>query len=302
MSFDLSGEDSYSYIDDNSYNSPHLNSSSEHILKKLFKRNIYIFPHLPTFSEDEEDIITSNNNLSNVRFIFPFLRKNQEISSSKENMEKINILNNIDSCAGGVVTSNEVLCIELSSEKSTGNKTKKKQEQIFKITKLKKGIRYTKKDNILAKIIRHFFNNYLVNEITNIIKDLGSKLYFDKFPQNFILKAVKKNNKTNIWKMKLIEIFLDEELYTKEDKINYARNKDVIEHLKSEKYKNILEDSKFNIILNETISDIYNEYLVSNEYEQKIKSLEGKYGKEYIDKFNKYAKNLNQNFSDKNYI
>ena len=117
---------------------------------------------------------------------------------------------------------------------------------------------YTKKDNILAKIIRHFFNNYLVNEITNIIKDLGSKLYFDKFPQNFILKAVK---------MKLIEIFLDEELYTKEDKINYARNKDVIEHLKSEKYKNILEDSKFNIILNETISDIYNEYLVSNEYE-----------------------------------
>jgi len=27
---------------------------------------------------------------------------------------------------GGVVTSNEVLCIELSSEKSTGNKTKKK--------------------------------------------------------------------------------------------------------------------------------------------------------------------------------
>ena len=102
--------------------------------------------------------------------------------------------------------------------------------------------------------------------------------------------------------MKLIEIFLDEELYIKEDKINYARNKDVIEHLKSEKYKNILEDSKFNIILNETISDIYNEYLVSNEYEQKIKSLEGKYGKEYIDKFNKYAKNLNQNFSDKNYI
>ena len=133
MSFDLSGEDSYSYIDDNSYNFSHLNSSSEHILKKLFKRNIYIFPHLSTFSEGEEDIITSNNNLSNIRFIFPFLRKNQEISSSKENMEKINILNNIDSCAGGAVTSNEVLCIELSSEKSTGNKTKKNKNKYSKL-------------------------------------------------------------------------------------------------------------------------------------------------------------------------
>ena len=137
-----------------------------------------------------------------------------------------------------------------------------------------------------------------MNEITNIIKDLGSKLYFDKFPQNFILKAVKKNNKTNIWKMKLIEIFLDEELYTEEDKINYARNKDVIEHLKSEKYKNILEDSKFNIILNETISDIYNEYLVSNEYEQKIRAIKRKYEKEYVDKFEEYSKNIIRDFSE----
>ena len=190
--------------------------------------------------------------------------------------------------------------IDLSSEKSTKDKTKKNKIQIFKIIKLKKslGERYIKKDNIVIKIVRHFFNNYLVNEITKIIKDLGSKLYFDKFPQNFILNTVKKNDKDNIWRMKLIEIFLDKELYTKEDKIHFARNKDVLEHLKSENNKNILEDSKFNIILNKTISDIFNEYLISNEYEQKIRSIKRKYEKEYVDKFQEYSKNIIRDFSE----
>ena len=40
--------------------------------------------------------------------------------------------------------------------------------------------------------------------------------------------------------MKLIEIFVDEELYIKEDKVHFTRNKEVIKRLKSEKYKKIL--------------------------------------------------------------
>ena len=267
----------------------------------LLQRNLYIEPHLPYFSEDgNEDKNIRNDNLSHIRSIFPILINYSEITSSEENIRRNNILNIKDSKKSDVNDSNVMCYIDLSSEKSTKDKTKKNQIQIFKIIKLKKslGERYIKKDNIVIKIVRHFFNNYLVNEITKIIKDLGSKLYFDKFPQNFILNTVKKNNKDNIWRMKLIEIFLDKELYTKEDKIHFARNKDVIEYLKSENNKNILEDSKFNIILNKTISNIFNEYLISNEYEQKIRSIKRKYEKEYVDKFQEYSKNIIRDFSE----
>ena len=267
----------------------------------FLQRNLYIEPHLPYFSEDgNEDKNIRNDNLSHIRSIFPILINYSEITSSEENIRRNNILNIKDSKKSDVNDSNVMCYIDLSSEKSTKDKTKKNQIQIFKIIKLKKslGERYIKKDNIVIKIVRHFFNNYLVNEITKIIKGLGSRLYFDKFPQNFILNTVKKNNKDNIWRMKLIEIFLDKELYTKEDKIHFARNKDVIEHLKSENNKNILEDSKFNIILNKTISDIFNEYLISNEYEQKIRSIKRKYEKEYVDKFQEYSKNIIRDFSE----
>ena len=267
----------------------------------FLQRNLYIEPHLPYFSEDgNEDKNIRNDNLSHIRSIFPILINYSEITSSEENIGRNNILNIKDSKKSDVNDSNVMCYIDLSSEKSTKDKTKKNKIQIFKIIKLKKslGERYIKKDNIVIKIVRHFFNNYLVNEITKIIKDLGSKLYFDKFPQNFILNTVKKNNKDNIWRMNLIEIFLDKELYTKEDKIHFARNKDVIEYLKSENNKNILEDSKFNIILNNTISDIFNEYLVSNEYEQKIRAIKRKYEKEYVDKFEEYSKNIIRDFSE----
>ena len=267
----------------------------------FLQRNLYIEPHLPYFSEDgNEDKNIRNDNLSHISSIFPVLINYSEITSSEENIGRNNILNIKDSKKSDVNDSNVICYIDLSSEKSTKDKTKKNKIQIFKIIKLKKslGERYIKKDNIVIKIVRHFFNNYLVNEITKIIKDLGSRLYFDKFPQNFILNTVKKNNKDNIWRMKLIEIFSDKELYTKEDKIHFARNKDVIEYLKSENNKNILEDSKFNIILNNTISDIFNEYLVSNEYEQKIRSIKRKYEKEYVDKFQEYSKNIIRDFSE----
>ena len=71
----------------------------------------------------------------------------------------------------------------------------------------------------------------------------------------------------------------------------------MIKRLKPEKYKKILEDSKFNIILNMKISDVYNEYLNSDEYEIKIKSFK-KYGNVYFDKFQQIAGGLVENFND----
>ena len=255
----------------------------------------------------DDDKTTTNNDFLHTNPFFPNSINFSKLSSSNENDEIINILNEIDSNSIDEIDSKRLLYIDLLQEKNIEEKTKKDQKPIFKIIKLVKlserkkvklsGERYMEKDNILIKIGRNFFNIYLVGKITKIIKELGSKLYFDKFPRNFILNAVKKKNKKNIWKMKLIEIFVDEELYTKEDKVHFTRNKEVIKRLKSEKYKKILEDSEFNIILNMKISDVYNEYLNSDEYEIKIKSFK-KYGNVYIDKFQQIARNLIKNFNN----
>ena len=281
-------------------------SDTDHSLRTFIKNNAYIPQHFASFFLDD-DKTTPNNDFLHTNPFFPNSINFSKLSSSNDNDEIINILNEIDSNSIDEIDSKRLLYIDLLQEKSIEEKTKKDQKPIFKIIKLVKlserkkvklsGERYMEKDNILIKIGRNFFNIYLVGKITKIIKELGSKLYFDKFPRNFILNAVKKKNKKNIWKMKLIEIFVDEELYTKEDKVHFTRNKEVIKRLKSEKYKKILEDSEFNIILNMKISDVYNEYLNSDEYEIKIKSFI-KYGNVYFDKFQQIARNLIKNFNN----
>ena len=285
---------------------PPFDSDTDHSLRTFTKNNVYISQHFISFFLDD-DKTTPNNDFLHTNPFFPNSINFSKLSSSNDNDEIINILNEIDSNSIDEIDSKRLLYIDLLQEKSIEEKTKKDQKPIFKIIKLVKlserkkvklsGERYMEKDNILIKIGRNFFNIYLVGKITKIIQELGSKLYFDKFPRNFILNAVKKKNKKNIWKMKLIEIFVDEELYTKEDKVHFTRNKEVIKRLKSEKYKKIWEDSEFNIILNMKISDVYNEYLNSDEYEIKIKSF-NKYGNVYIDKFQQIARNLIKNFNN----
>jgi len=285
---------------------PPFDSDTDHSLRTFIKNNVYISQHFISFFLDD-DKTTPNNDFLDTNPFFPNSINFSKLSSSNDNDEIINILNEIDSNSIDEIDSKRLLYIDLLQEKSIEEKTKKDQKPIFKIIKLVKlserkkvklsGERYMEKDNILIKIGRNFFNIYLVGKITKIIQELGSKLYFEKFPRNFILNAVKKKNKKNIWKMKLIEIFVDEELYTKEDKVHFTRNKEVIKKLKSEKYKKILEDTEFNIILNMKISDVYNEYLNSDEYEIKIKSFKN-YGHVYIDKFQQIARNLIKNFKN----
>ena len=241
---------SYPIIVNKFHDFPPFDSDTYHSLRTFIKNNVYISQHFISFFLDD-DKTTPNNDFLHTNPFFPNSINFSKLSSSNDNDEIINILNEIDSNSIDEIDSKRLFYIDFSQEKSIEEKTKKDQKPIFKIIKLVKlserkkvklsGERYMEKDNILIKIGRNFFNIYLVGKITKIIKELGSKLYFDKFPRNFILNAVKKKNKKNIWKMKLIEIFVDEELYTKEDKVHFTRNKEVIKRLKSEKYKKILK-------------------------------------------------------------
>ena len=146
------------------------------------------------------------------------------------------------------------------------------------------------RDNMRKKIKRGFFNNALNKELNNKLKSIGSKKYFEKFPQSFVCDIDQKRN-NKILNMTLREIFEQSELYKKEDKkglINYYHNLLVIQ---SEEIK---ENEIFQIILNETILQLYQEYLNSDKF--KIDEIERlkKYNMndDYIERYKDLAKNL----------
>ena len=72
--------------------------------------------------------------------------------------------------------------------------------------------KYTYKDNILNKISRGFFNKYLIGKLNEILKLSGSILYFQKFPQIFVMNVIKKKNQ-GIWNMTPTQIFKNKEFY-----------------------------------------------------------------------------------------
>ena len=51
------------------------------------------------------------------------------------------------------------------------------------------------KDNVLKKIKRNFLNTALINKLNHKSRIIGSKLYFDKFPQLFVSDVDQKRNK-----------------------------------------------------------------------------------------------------------
>ena len=124
---------------------------------------------------------------------------------------------------------------------------------------------------------------HLVQKMTKTIKDAGSKDYFERFPKKFVLRAFNKENK-KIWKMNLIEIFKEN---------GFTQYLNIIDKLKED--KNIKNDSWANIFISMNIGDIYDDYLDSDEFKRIIGKLEEKYEKDYIEKFQNYAKNFAKN-------
>lgn len=124
---------------------------------------------------------------------------------------------------------------------------------------------------------------HLVQKMTKTIKDAGSEHYFERFPAKFVLRAFNKENK-KIWKMNLIEIFKEN---------GFTKYLNIIDKLKEA--KNIKNDSWANIFISMNIGDIYDDYLDSDEFKKIIGKLEEEYGKDYIEKFQNYAKNFAKN-------
>ena len=118
-------------------------------------------------------------------------------------------------------------------------------------------------DNIRKKIKRGFLNASLIKKLNDKLKNIGSKLYFERFPCNFACDVHKKRNK-EILDMKLKDIFEKEELYmneTDKGKLNYLHNLKVVQSQEIRQNKGIKN------ILNMTFVALYKEYINSNEFE-----------------------------------
>ena len=151
------------------------------------------------------------------------------------------------------------------------------------------------RDNIYRKIKRGFFNIALINMLNLELKNAGSKIYFGKFPQNFVIDITKSRNK-KILNMTLLQIFKKYELYKfekGEDLYKYKHN------LKMVQSEEILGNESIKRILNKTFSQLYTEYVNSDEFiKVEIKRLKGNNDDDYIKRYINLAKNLIKFFSN----
>ena len=142
-------------------------------------------------------------------------------------------------------------------------------------------------DNIRKKIKARFLKA-LKNALNAKLKSAGSKYFFTFLPQIFIINLSKKINKS-ILDLTLNELFsknfFNKKIEKKADLKKYNHNLFVLKYL--ENNKDICEKSKFNIIKDMKFSQIFNEYLISKEFEIEISTLiqqkeNDKYIKNYI--------------------
>ena len=276
----MSRENSYSSIENNFNSLYSLNSSTDKNIEEYFSRNRFIPLKSPIFSSDEKRT-TANDDISQENSFSPILRNNSELFSSNKNAERNNIFKEENTNQKDTIDKDKVLNANEKCKKSPEDKTKNNKKPLFKVIG-RKTRRYKKKYNILIKIMRNFFNKYLVEKINKIIRKSKSEHYFEKF-QKFLFGSIKKKNK-RIWKMNLNKIFEENE---------YCQYLIIIEDLK--KKENIEKDLWINIFLIMNISDIYDEYLDSIAFKGIIEKLKIQYGEEYIEKIQNNFKNFRKN-------
>lgn len=179
-------------------------------------------------------------------------------------------------------------------------KVKKKNQQLTRRKRHKSVKRKLKPDNIRKKIKSRFFKSIRMR-INKMLKEAKSKELFDLLPQCFIINITKKKNQQIMdmpFKTLLTYNFIAEEKNMEQhsntksakDKWNvdikkYDKNLRVICYL--EQNKEIAKKSKFDIIGNMTVAQLFDEYLKSAEFEKEVVKLRNEgnddsYIKDYI--------------------
>ena len=167
------------------------------------------------------------------------------------------------------------------------NKKRQRKKKVYK------GTKYMDNYNIKKKLLTHFLNGYIFNDNNNIIRK-RCKFCFVKFPQNLIKHFIAKERIKELFGMTLKEIYTKEELYDEKNiESHFARNSNFLNNLFTKvEFKNVLEQSGIKEKLGMKISDLFHEYINSDEFKNDIDGLRIESGDAYVEKYSKIAKNL----------
>ena len=254
--------------------------------KKSFKNEFNISYENKEFKDHLNEIFPLNNILSS---------ENIDINNIKNNKPMYSDLY-IDIKISGDKKNKDIYNLEISKlteEKIFSSKKTVKEKSADNDSESK----FQREDNCRRMIGRSFFNKFLKSKIESMERECRCILFFYNFPRKFIFEAVKKGNK-NFLEYTLEELIEKEELYKdKDSEISYGVNLKVIRELKSEKNRDIMEKYGYDKILKMNYRDLFEEYLKSNEFKQKIYKLKTK-EKLKADKFEYYSYLFIQGFSD----
>ena len=178
----------------------------------------------------------------------------------------------------------------LSNTQKVNNMLNKKRQRKKKVYK---GTKYMDNYNIKKKLLTHFLNDYIFNDNNNIIQT-RCIFCFEKFPQNLIKHFIAKERIKELFGMALKEIYTKEELYDEKNiESHFARNSNFLNNLFTKvEYKDVLEQSGIKEKLGMKISDLFHEYINSDEFKNDIDGLRIESGDAYVEKYSKIAKNL----------
>ena len=178
----------------------------------------------------------------------------------------------------------------LSNTQKVNNMLNKKRQRKKKVYK---GTKYMDNYNIKKKLLTHFLNDYIFNDNNNIIRK-RCIFCFKIFPQNLIKHFIAKERIKELFNMTLKEIYDKKELYGEKNiKSHFAPNSNFLNDLFSKvEYKDVLEQSGIKEKLGMKISDLFHEYINSDEFKNDIDGLRIESGDAYVEKYSKIAKNL----------
>ena len=257
----------------------------------LAKKSMYIIP----FSFNSLLIKkTQGEKFSFLNFDFskslnPSLTKRNSVNSFEENdkdkksnkvMFKVKSMNAQNKKQIFKVNYPDKVSLFTNTEKDNIPDEVKEKKMVKEIIKRKKRRpRKENKDNIRRKIKRGFLNTGVIKKLNQKLKNIGSNLYFMRFPQSFVSDIYRKTNK-EVVNMTLAEIFVNKEINTSKnrpDLNNYYHNLKVVN---SDEIKTNEEMQK---ILNMKYCDLFEDYINSDEFK--------------IDEINRLKrKNMNEEF------
>ena len=180
--------------------------------------------------------------------------------------------------------------ISESSKDNSGIQFAHKKRIRSKIPRKRKELQ----DNIRKKIKTRFFNNFIRLRLERELKLCKSKHYFEKYPTDFVSDIDRKRNKPFL-DMTLVQIMKKKDIYGSKYEGKYKHNLKVLDSLKDGDGKNYLLLEK---TLNTTYSDLFEEYINSNEFAYNLEQLKIKENGMYVERYEYLSKTWIEFFYD----